>query len=563
MLRFLIIPLMLMISACAGMHVEDSANPDLNTERTSINLFARARIAQNDGNLNEALSLLNEAESIDPSSGHIKMAEAEIYLKMNQVSEALAALEKAMKSEPSYREPYLMAGTIMSTLGKDKEAIQYLRKAVSLDPSKEDAAIQLSTSLIRMFEYEEAVNVLKELVKAKPDSAAGYYYLGKAYSQMKLYRESLGYYRKAMDLRPDFQQAAIDRAVSLEGLGEYEQAIEAYKVLINDSESNPLLINRLIQVLIQQHRYEDALGYLEKLSAMGFGSNETKRKIGLIHLELGNSEKAIKIFSDLLAAMPESPHIRYYLASAYEENDELDKARTEFKKITKDSELYPDTLGHLAFISKEQGNEDEAVRILQNGIKEYPDRLELYLSLATLYDAMERDSEGLKLLLDVEKQFADDARIHFRIGVLYDKLNKRSESIKRMKRVIEITPRDPQALNYLGYTYAEMGIHLEEALSYIRRALEIQPDDGFFMDSLGWVYFKMRRYDEAVKYLEKASELVKDDPTILEHLGDAYLSRKEPRKAMKSYRKALELDAGKKEIAEKIRRLKKAEQVER
>ena len=204
----------------------------------------------------------------------------------------------------------------MATLGRDKEAIQYLRTAVKLNPAKEDAVIHLSTSLIRVFEYEEAVNVLKGLIKLKPDSAAGYYYLGKAYSQMKLYRESLGYYKKAMDLRPDFRQAAIDRAVSLEAMGDFDQAIAAYKELIGDTDNSLLLINRLIQILIQQHRYEDALEYFEKLDSMGFGNNEVKRKIGLIHLELGNSEKAIAIFTELLKAMPDSPHVRYYLASA-------------------------------------------------------------------------------------------------------------------------------------------------------------------------------------------------------------------------------------------------------
>ena len=176
---------------------------------------------------------------------------------------------------------------------------------------------------------------------------------------------------------------------------------------------------------------------------------------------------------------------------------------------------------------------------------------------------MEKDSEGLKILLDIEKKFAEDPRLHFRIGVLYDNLGKKTESIKRMKRVIELNPRDAQALNYLGYTYAEMGIHLEEALAYIRKALEIQPDDGFFIDSLGWVYYKMKRYDEAVKYLEKASEIVTDDPTILEHLGDAYSARREYRKAIKSYKKALELDPAKKAVSEKIRRLRKVEQGER
>ena len=76
------------------------------------------------------------------------------------------------------------------------------------------------------------------------------------------------------------------------------------------------------------------------------------------------------------------------------------------------------------------------------------------------------------------------------------------------------------------------------------------------MDSLGWVYYKMKRYDEAVKYLEQAGELASDDSTITEHLGDAYFARNEYKKAMKAYREAQKIDPDRKELADKIRRIK-------
>jgi tetratricopeptide (TPR) repeat protein len=94
--------------------------------------------------------------------------------------------------------------------------------------------------------------------------------------------------------------------------------------------------------------------------------------------------------------------------------------------------------------------------------------------------------------------------------------------VKYLKKVIEINPKHADALNYLGYSYAERGINLEEAQSLIRRALELKPDSGYIMDSLGWAYFKLGKYDEALKHLLRAAELVKDDPLVLEHIGDVY-----------------------------------------
>ena len=61
-----------------------------------------------------------------------------------------------------------------------------------------------------------------------------------------------------------------------------------------------------------------------------------------------------------------------------------------------------------------------------------------------------------------------------------------------MEKVLEIDPNNAEALNFIGYSYADRGINLDEAEKMIVRALEIKPDNGYMMDSLGWVYFKTK-----------------------------------------------------------------------
>jgi tetratricopeptide (TPR) repeat protein len=109
-----------------------------------------------------------------------------------------------------------------------------------------------------------------------------------------------------------------------------------------------------------------------------------------------------------------------------------------------------------------------------------------------------------------------------------------------MKAVIDADPTHAQALNYLGYTYAELGTNLDEAESLIKRAIEQEPDDGYIIDSLGWVYYKKGFYKKAIEFLEDATRLVPDDPTILEHLGDAYMKVDNLKKGLEYYNKALE-----------------------
>ena len=104
-----------------------------------------------------------------------------------------------------------------------------------------------------------------------------------------------------------------------------------------------------------------------------------------------------------------------------------------------------------------------------------------------------------------------------------------------MEVVINLEPENADALNYLGYTYADLGQNLDEAEHLIKQALKYKPDDGYIIDSLGWVYFKKGYYNKALNLLEKAVSLVPDDPAILEHLGDAYMKVDNKRKALKYY----------------------------
>ena len=550
-----------LLSSCA---VVSGPTPDVSLQSNSVHdgkaralyLYSRARLAGLEGDYPAALNILRDAIELDPDSAFLLVSLAEVKLKIGQVREALEYIDKAIKLEPSFRTPYLMAGSVMAAAGKNAEAVVYLRKAVELDPDKEDAYLQLAVSLTRMFEYEEAVSTLKALININKESVLGYYYLGKTYGQMKLYHDAVSYFSKTLELRPDFDQAGIDMAAAYEALGDYTKAIETYKELVGEEDSKVAVLQRLIQLLIQQRRYNDALEYLHLAVDSGYGGQEIMRKIGLIHMELDQFDEAIQVFGTMLEKDPDAYQVRFYLGLAFEEKGDLDSASSEFNKIPKDSGIYIDAIGHIAFILKEKGKPELAIEALKTAIDDNPRQLELYLNLSSLYEALEKLDDALALLLDAEKRFERETRLQFRIGVLYDALGKRAESIERMKIVISINPLDAQALNFIGYTYAEMGINLEEALSYLKRAVEIRPNDGFILDSLGWVYFKMKKFDEASRYLEEAVALVPDDSTIAEHLGDVYLARREYKKALASYRKALEIEPDRQELADKIRRFK-------
>jgi Flp pilus assembly protein TadD len=144
-----------------------------------------------------------------------------------------------------------------------------------------------------------------------------------------------------------------------------------------------------------------------------------------------------------------------------------------------------------------------------------------------------------------------DDKLHFTLGALYDENRQKDLSAAEMHKAIDLNPSNAPALNYLGYSYAEAGNHLEEAERLIKRALNIEPEDGFYIDSLGWVYYQRGEYQKAVDQLERAVNLTGSDPTITEHLGDAYSKVGKYRDARQEYEDALK----KTQDSDQIRRL--------
>jgi len=91
-----------------------------------------------------------------------------------------------------------------------------------------------------------------------------------------------------------------------------------------------------------------------------------------------------------------------------------------------------------------------------------------------------------------------------------------------MRKALDLQPEQPHVLNYLGYSWIDQGINLDDAMKMIKRAVEQRPDDGYIVDSLGWAYYRIGNFEDAVKNLERAIDLKPEDPTINDHLGDAY-----------------------------------------
>ena len=104
---------------------------------------------------------------------------------------------------------------------------------------------------------------------------------------------------------------------------------------------------------------------------------------------------------------------------------------------------------------------------------------------------------------------------------------------------LELSPNQPQILNYMGYSLLERKEKLDQAMQMITLAAEKAPNSYHIIDSLGWAHFKSGEFEKALLYLEKAMELESTDPIVNDHLGDVLWMLGRKREAQFQWKKSL------------------------
>jgi len=249
----------------------------------------------------------------------------------------------------------------------------------------------------------------------------------------------------------------------------------------------------------------------------GLGASLGRRggeDLGLVYLQLS------------LYLVPNHPLALLSLADLYESLKKPELAIKAYERVPANSPLHRNAAIQMASNLDALDRSDEAAKHLEALVKEHPDDLEAIMALGNVLRGHKKFAEcadvytkGVDTLKQPEK--TNWVIFYFR-GICHERSHQWPKAEADLKKALDLFPEQPHVLNYLGYSWVDQGVHLDEGMDMIKRAVQQRPDDGYIVDSLGWAYFRTGNYPEAVKQLERAIELKPEDPTINDHLGDAY-----------------------------------------
>ncbi len=203
------------------------------------------------------------------------------------------------------------------------------------------------------------------------------------------------------------------------------------------------------------------------------------------------------------------------------------------------------------------GRKDEATAVLRGLAATHANLVQVHVALGDMLrrqedyaGAVAAYTAAIDRLGEPEPRFWS---LWYSRAISHERLKDWDRAEPDFRKALELNPDEPQVLNYLGYSFLELGRNLPEAMDMIERAVAQRPDDGHIVDSLAWGLFLLGRYEEAVEPMERASLLMPVDPIVTDHLGDVYWAVGRQIEARFQWRRALSFEP-EPDLADRIRR---------
>lgn len=490
--------------------------------------------------LNEYLSALEH----DSKAIFLLKKIAILHSRLGNQTEALFYAKKARSLYPTNGEALLLLGDLYMASGNAEQGLQIYRDALAIHPDLRDAYFKIAGIYADRQDLVSAEEMLRKGIEVGPPSALAYFYLGQLRVEKENLAEGLQFFEEALSLDPYFEPAHLGIAAIFERQKQPQAAISVYRHVIHRiNPRNHQALTRLVQLLIRSKSFDEALVLLDRLLEGDPQNLDIALQKTLVYVEEKAYAKAIQTLLPVVESKKEDVRLHLYLATLYEENNEIEKAISAYQALLDRHPKAFDArirLGYLYFYRLK--NIDDAL-IQGNQAKQIdPQRVESYLFTGlVLHDSKRYDDAVTVFLEGIEKKpLLPD--LHFHLGATFDKLNRFDEMVQQMEQAIDLDADHANALNYLGYTYADKGILLDKAIELINRALVVRPNDGYFIDSLAWAYYKQGRVKDAIGLLQKAVSTIPDDPIIHEHLGEVYLKDNRNELAKEAWERSLELN---------------------
>lgn len=429
--------------------------------------YETAILLVRDNRLDEAIALLNHAQTLSANPINVLSLKAEVLCSLNFYEEAVITLEQALTLDPQNLCFLASLGAILIEINRYEEALQNLEQVLALDPNNSFVLVNKARALSYLEHQHEAIEILKRVIEIDPNSARAYAELGENLRQIEQYEEALIALDRALEIEPDNILSLNSKSMILSVKQQYEESLKLLEQVLKLNPNDYFAIGIKVQILNAYKRDKEALKLLDNFLKQ---HPQEAYFLGLKGMILRDKERYDEAIQVLQEALKINPNIDWIYAE-------------------------------LGNTWREMGCYQEALDALDKALVFTSDDINVLGNKSACLIELDRSSEALPLLEMVLKKNPDDAFCLAYKGIALKKLGFHDEALKTLELAFDRDSNLVWIAVTLGETLLEIN-HELEAIKVLDKALKLQPEEIAILELKVEALVRLGNYQEAVQHLK-------------------------------------------------------------
>lgn len=530
-----------------------------------------------------AILLLCSLFTVHAADSNEFLKEARQYLTQGKVDAAVIQLKNALQENPANIDARLLLGRVYLRLGDGESAEKEIERAVRLKAGKELWQLELGQAYLLQRKFDEILNSLEADPTLSGAIQAGVYNLrGQAYLATGKLADARESFQKSLSSQPENEQAELGLAQvtiasgdqvegrnlldafldrypdNLEGRilrGDFlkqqqhtDQALEDFDYVLNKDHNNlRALLGRTI-VYLQKTNYDSAAKDLEVLNKIAPNSPMVIYLNGVSAFQQQKIKEAEGFIRQVLNLIPNHPQSQLIYGAILFGNGEFLQADEYLSRAHAALPGHLPTIKLLAATRIKLRQNEKAIALLESGLAEHPEDVQIRAMLGNVYLQTGRFDEGSELLAKAVEQVPDLAslRTQLAFGLLargetksainelqsavdlgqdliqadvllvlsHLKNNELDEALKASQALEKRSPENPLAYNLTGLAYLASG-NEDKAREKFLKALEVDPSFVTAQINLARIELSHNRLDKTEERFQAVLEKAPNNMTAL------------------------------------------------
>ncbi len=484
-------------------------------------IFLAAAWNEQQGNLKEAYAFYKQVDEALPKDVTITSSLFNLSLVLEDKEGAVKYAEILGEIDAGSARTLSAQASSLWAQGKLEEAVKVFQKALAKNMEGDDIFLKY-ISLLSNINKDRALAELEKYSKQNPNISAmtamqigGFYMMGRDYGS------AAKYYKEASEIIPQ----------------------------------DPAPFYNLAKIYEIMGRQDDALKVYLEMERRGMADAEIYTKIGAYYVLNKDEENSTKYFLKAKELDAGQPSACKFLSLQAQERGDWQTAEQYLRESQTCSEEAACQVKISYFLNR-QGKYEEASQTLKSAYEQFNNSEVGFYYALSLVDL--RDYKGAQKVFErILARSKGTETILFNYALVLERLKEYKKMSKVLEDIIILSPKNAQALNFLGYYLVDKTKDVKRGGELIKKAVALQPEEYAFIDSLAWYYYKTKRYEEADNLLASIMPQAQKDAEVLLHAALAQEAVSKYKEAGTNFEAVLKLEPENKAAKKGLKRVQK------